>query len=100
MLNEKHEQIDHQFTLDGTVFNKLYYLVDGIYPSLSWFVGPENDPTTHLDGRFKVDQEAARKDVEHGYGVLKVKFLVFAHPIILHPQGWHLLPGDGNNPFT
>ena len=86
MLNGTHEQIDHQFTLDGTVFNKLYYLVDGIYPSLSRFVGPENDPTTHLDGCFKVDQEAACKDVERGYGVLKLKFLVLAHPINLHPR--------------
>jgi len=84
MLNGQHEQIDHQFTLDGKDFNKLYYLVDGIYPSLSRFLGPENDPTTQLDGSFKVDQEAARKDVERGYGVLKLKFLVLTHPITLH----------------
>eukprot|EP00804_Cyclotella_cryptica_P025463 CCRYP_017203-RA/>CCRYP_017203-RA protein AED:0.21 eAED:0.25 QI:0/0/0/1/0/0/2/0/134 len=69
-----HEQIDHRFTLDGKDSNKLYYLVDCIYPSLSRFLGPENDPKTHLDGSFKVDQEAACKDVEHGYGVLKLKF--------------------------
>eukprot|EP00804_Cyclotella_cryptica_P030944 CCRYP_019607-RA/>CCRYP_019607-RA protein AED:0.19 eAED:-0.03 QI:0/0/0/1/0/0/2/0/206 len=79
--------VDHNLWFwhgDGKDFNKLYYLVDGIYASLSRFLGPENDPTTQLDGSFKVDQEAARKDVERGYGVLKLKFLVLTHPITLH----------------
>ena len=84
MLNGEHESLDHEYTLDGTKFNKLFYLVDGIYPSLSRFLGPESDPSTKLDGSFKVDQEAARKDVEHGKGVLKVKSLSLTHPITLH----------------
>ncbi|KAL7474615.1 hypothetical protein ACHAW6_000582 [Cyclotella cf. meneghiniana] len=58
MLNGKHKQIDQEFTLDGKQFNKLFYLVDGIYPSLSRFLGPETDPSTNLDESFKVDQEA------------------------------------------
>ena len=84
MLNGKHKEIDHEFTLDGNTFDKLYYLVDGIYPSLTRFLGPETDPSTKLDGSFKADQEAARKDVERGYGVLKQKFLSLLHPINLH----------------
>ncbi len=84
MLNGKHNNIDHKFTLDRKVFDKLFYLVDGIYPSLSRFVGPEHDPTTSLDGSFKVDQEAARKDVECSFGVWKLKVLVLTHPINLH----------------
>jgi hypothetical protein len=39
MLNGKHEDIDHDFTLDGKAFKKLFYLVDGIHPSLSLFLG-------------------------------------------------------------
>eukprot|EP00804_Cyclotella_cryptica_P014784 CCRYP_020124-RA/>CCRYP_020124-RA protein AED:0.11 eAED:0.16 QI:0/0/0/1/1/1/2/0/150 len=64
MLNGRHEQIDHPFTLDEKPFKKLYYLVDGIYPSLSRLLGTETDPSTRLDGSFKIEQEAARKDVE------------------------------------
>lgn len=35
MLNGSHSEIDHNFTLDGETFHQLYFLVDGIYPSLS-----------------------------------------------------------------
>ncbi len=84
MLNGRHEQIDHQFVLDEKTFTQLYYCVDGIYPSLSRFLGTETDPSTRLDGSFKVDQEGARKDVERGFGVLKIKFLSLTHPINLH----------------
>jgi hypothetical protein len=66
------------------VFSKLFYLVDGIYPALTRFLGPENDPATELDGSYKIYQEGSRKDVEHGYGVLKLKFLALTHPINLH----------------
>ncbi len=38
MLNGEHESLDHEYTLDGKKFNKLFYLVDGIYPSLSRFL--------------------------------------------------------------
>ena len=74
MLNGNHHKIDHEFTRDGKAIIKLYYLVDGIYPSLSRFLGSETDPTTKLDGSFKIDQEGSRKDAECGYGVLKIKF--------------------------
>lgn len=93
MLNGRHEQIDHPFTLDDKPFKKLYYLVDGIYPSLSRFLGTETDPNTRLDGSFKIEQEAARKDVERGFGVLKIKFLSLTHPINLHQRNdiYHLV---------
>ena len=84
MLNGRHEEIDHPFTLDGKPFKKLYYLVDGIYPHLSRFHSTETDPSTRLDASFKIEQEAARKDVERGFGVLKAKFLSLLHPISLH----------------
>jgi hypothetical protein len=59
MLNGKQEEIDHEFTRDGKQYNKLFYLVDGIYPSLSWFLGLETDPATKLDGNFRVHQEGS-----------------------------------------
>ena len=44
----------------------------------------ETDPTTKLDGSFKIDQQGSQKDVKCGYGVLKIKFLVLSHAINLH----------------
>ena len=49
MLNGQHDIADHDFNLGGEQFKKLYYLVDGIYPSLSKFLSPETDPATRLD---------------------------------------------------
>jgi hypothetical protein len=66
MLSGQHDLIDHDFILDGEVFTMLFYVIDGIYPSLSRFLGTETD--IKLDGSFKVDQEGIQKDVEH-YGV-------------------------------
>ena len=64
MLGGQHGLIDYEFILDGEVFTKLFYVVDGIYPSLSRFLGTETDPATKLYGSFKVDQEGIQKDVE------------------------------------
>ena len=48
MLNCQHDKVDHDFNLGGEIFKKLYNLVDGIYPSLSWFLKPETDPATKM----------------------------------------------------
>ena len=76
MLNGKHDEIDHDFIIDGEV------LVDGIQPSLTRLLGPEDDSATQLDGSYKIDQEGNQKDVQHGYRVLKIKFSALTHPII------------------
>jgi hypothetical protein len=70
--------------VDGVVFNKLYYLVDGIYPQLTRFLTSESDPHTRLALCFAQEQESDRKDVVRGFGVLKLKFLSLMHPINLH----------------
>eukprot|EP00804_Cyclotella_cryptica_P021926 CCRYP_000885-RA/>CCRYP_000885-RA protein AED:0.18 eAED:0.16 QI:0/-1/0/1/-1/1/1/0/182 len=49
MLDGSHDEIDFSFEIDGQQFDQLYYLVDGIYPSLSRFLATVNDPTTALD---------------------------------------------------
>ena len=84
LLNRKHNEIDHEFVVDGQLFSELFYLVDGIYPHRTWFLGTETDPFTKLDGTFAIEQEAIRKDVECGIGVLKLKFLSLTDPINLH----------------
>ena len=78
------EELDFEFMVDGELFDKLIYLVDGIYPPLTRFLSSESDPHTKLAFSFAQDQEAFRKDVERGFGVLKLKFLSLLHPINLH----------------
>ena len=48
ILYGTHANIDFKFNIDGHEFDQLYYLVDGIYPSLSRFLATINNPTTTL----------------------------------------------------
>eukprot|EP00804_Cyclotella_cryptica_P018889 CCRYP_006428-RA/>CCRYP_006428-RA protein AED:0.19 eAED:0.73 QI:0/0/0/1/1/1/2/0/365 len=84
MIDGAHDELDFEFLVDGEVFDKLIYLVDGIYPPLTRFLSSESDPHTKLAYSFAQDQEAHRKDVEQGFCVLKLKFLALMHPIHLH----------------
>jgi hypothetical protein len=84
MIDGRHEELDFEYMVDGEVFVKLLYLVDGIYPPLTRFLSSESDPHTKLAYSYARDQEAFRKDVERGFGVLKLKFLSLLHPINLH----------------
>ena len=84
MVNAEHEKLDFDYAVDGEVLSKLFYLVDGIYPSLSYFVSSESDPHTNIAYSFATDQESLINDVERGIGVLKIKFLALTHPINLH----------------
>lgn len=67
--------LDFEFTIgDEKVFNRLWILVDGIYPELSRFVKTLQEPVGRRACRYAVWQESARKDVERAFGVLQRKF--------------------------
>ena len=53
-----------QFTVNGTLYRKCYYLADGIYPEWATFVKSFTCPKDPKRLMFKQMQEAARKDVE------------------------------------
>jgi hypothetical protein len=76
--------IDFPFTINNQQFEMLHYLVDGIYPPLARFLSAISDPTSKIASNFATKQEAARKDVEPAFGVLKVKFLCLKHPLLMH----------------
>ena len=69
------------FHIGEEKFQKLFLLVDGIYPKYSRFVSSLREPVTDDEKFFTKWQEACRKDVERAFGVLQAKFQCMARPI-------------------
>jgi hypothetical protein len=65
-------------------FTKVFLLVDGIYPKYSRFVKGIKEPITAQQKRYTAWQEAARKDIERAFGVLKGTWQCLQRPIHLH----------------
>ena len=63
MINGDHDKIDFDFLVDGQIFSKLFYIVDGINRSLTRFLSSESDPHTQIAFSFATDREAHRKDI-------------------------------------
>lgn len=63
-------------------FDKLFILVDGIYPQYARFVRGFKEPTTDMESRYTGWQEGARKDIERAFGVLQAKFQYITRPIL------------------
>jgi hypothetical protein len=72
------------FKISGMDFDKVFVLVDGIYPKYTRFVRGFQEPTNQTEQNFTGWQEGARKDVERAFGVLQAKFQFIARPIHLH----------------
>lgn len=74
-------EVDFQYEIGGCVFNKLYFLTDGIYPLLSRFVKTIDEAVGPRLQRYAVWQESARKDIERCFGVLQRKFHILVKPV-------------------
>lgn len=70
------------FDVAGNEFNRLFALVDGIYPPYSRFVKGIQLPLREPEKRYTACQEAARKDIECPFGVLQSCFQVMARPFL------------------
>ena len=81
-----HEEVDFEFLLGGVVLNHLWFLVDGIYPELSRFSKTLSEPTNPEAANYALWQEASRKDVERGFGVLQRKF----HILVKSCELWYV----------
>jgi hypothetical protein len=74
------------FKIAEEEFNKLFFLVDGIYPKYIRFVKSYHSPITDKQKKYAAWQEACRKDIERAFGVLKAQWQILARPIMLHEQ--------------
>ena len=64
-MMELHLPQELHYSINGTVRNYLYFIVDGIYPKWPIFVSTVSDAiTVSKDKMFATYQEAMRKDIE------------------------------------
>ncbi len=69
------------FSIGDEEFDKLFLLVDGIYPKYSRFMKGIKDPLTNEERRYSAWQEACRKDIERAFGVLQSQWQFMCTPI-------------------
>lgn len=75
---------DSSFTVNGSNYQKGYYLADGIYPEWATFVKSFTCPRDPKRTKFKQYQESARKDVERAFGVLQGRWHIIKNPARAH----------------
>ncbi|XP_057793092.1 protein ALP1-like [Salvia miltiorrhiza] len=68
------------YEVNNSYYTSGYYLTDGIYPNWPVFVKSPTHPTDPKGKRFKVMQEAARKDIERAFGVLQARWAIVKGP--------------------
>jgi hypothetical protein len=68
------------YEINENIYGKLYYLVDGIYPNWVTPVKTVHNSNTEKMNRFATMQEATRKDVKQGFGVLQARWAIVRHP--------------------
>ncbi|GKB96603.1 ALP1-like protein isoform X1 [Tanacetum coccineum] len=68
------------YEVNGVIFEKGYYLADGIYPQWAAFVKSFTVARDERNAVFKRRQESARKDVERAFGVLQGRWHIIAQP--------------------
>ncbi|GKB06813.1 ALP1-like protein isoform X1 [Tanacetum coccineum] len=66
------------YEVNGVMFEKGYYLADGIYPQWAAFVKSFKVARDNRNVVFKRRQESARKDVERAFGVLQGRWHIIA----------------------
>ncbi|XP_022040117.1 uncharacterized protein LOC110942650 [Helianthus annuus] len=69
------------FYVNNHLYNRGYYLTDGIYTTWSVFVKSFPYPHIVKEKKFKRQHETARKDMERAFGVLKAKLGVLNRPM-------------------
>ena len=83
-MMEFHLPQELHYSINGTVCNYLYFLVDGIYPKWPIFISAVSDAIPgSKDKKFATYQEAVRKDIERSFGQIATKFDIQSRAISL-----------------
>ena len=61
-----------------------YYLVDGIYPKWRTLIQGYRVPSNDKKSYFTEKVASYRKDIEHTFGVLQVRFHILTNPVRFH----------------
>ena len=69
-----------EFVVNGKTFNKVYFLVDGIYYQWACFQGSVVHLATRKLKTFASAQEGQQKNVERCFGVLQKRFGILCRP--------------------
>jgi Plant transposon protein len=78
--------VDFPFRIANRTFNKVWIMVDGIYPELSRFVKTISVPVSQAHRMYSKWQESCRKSVERAFGVLQRKFQILSRPVELYHE--------------
>jgi hypothetical protein len=78
--------IDFEFSIGNATFQKLWVMVDGIYPELARFVKTIQEPVGQRSISYAKWQEGARKDIERAFGVLQRKFQI----LVRDSEQWYV----------
>jgi Plant transposon protein len=70
------------FQIQNESFDATFLLADGAYPRYSRFVKGIKQPISNRDRDYTAWQEAARKDIERAFGMLKGTWQYTARPIL------------------
>ena len=71
-----------EYVVNDRLYDRAYYLTDGIYPQWAAFVKSIN-PVTRKHKLFAEHQESCRKDVELAFGVLQARFAFLRRPCLV-----------------
>ncbi|KAJ9566885.1 hypothetical protein OSB04_002851 [Centaurea solstitialis] len=71
---------DRTFQVNGATYKHEYYLGDGIYHEWATFVKAFSYPEDDKRIKFKGAQEAARKDIERAFGILRKRWNIIKQP--------------------
>jgi Plant transposon protein len=70
------KEVDFEFSIGGVTFDKVWLLVDGIYPEIERFAKTYDEAIGDERKTYARWQEGCRKSIERAFGVLQRKFQV------------------------
>ena len=81
-MMELHLPQELHYSINGTVWDYLYFLVNGIYPKWPIFISTVSDTIPgSKDKMFAAHQEVVRKDIERAFRQIVKKFDILSRSI-------------------